>query len=82
MTKEKETYHLDIVDTIEHEDGSATYQFQTSEEAKQMFAELGMRLVLHCAASGKSTEEVLENVLQDIETPSPMSNPGDKDYEV
>lgn len=64
MTKEKKTYYLDIVDVVEHEDGSATYQFNTSEEGKQMFAELGMRLVLHCAAVGKSTEEVLEGLLK------------------
>lgn len=82
MTKEKETFYLDIVDVVEHEDGSATFQFQTSDDAKKMFAELGMRLVLHCAAVGRSTEDVLESIVTDIEAPSPMSNPGDKDYEV
>ena len=40
MTKEKETFYLDIVDVVEHEDGSATFQFQTSDDAKKMFNEI------------------------------------------
>tara|TARA_R100001591_G_scaffold60606_1_gene70295 strand:- start:104 stop:382 length:279 start_codon:yes stop_codon:yes gene_type:complete len=40
------------VETVEeHEDGSATYQFQMDAHARGLLTEEGLKLVLYCAAA-------------------------------
>jgi len=42
---------LGVEQVEEHEDGSATYQFQMDAHARGLLAEEGLKLVLYCAAA-------------------------------
>lgn len=51
-----------VVDTVEHEDGSATYSFDLDEEAKEGLCKLGLEFVLYCAAYELDLQYVLDNL--------------------
>jgi len=99
--------YIVITDTVEHEDGSATYSFDTSDDARSSLAEIGIEFILYCAAARTDIQDALDMILSNAEKPtedveagskgfdeygyygenngpvrSPMSGPGDKDYEV
>jgi len=99
--------YIVITDTVEHEDGSATYSFDISDDARSSLAEIGIEFILYCAAARIDIQDALDMILSNAEKPtedveagskgfdeygyygenngpvrSPMSGPGDKDYEV
>ena len=76
--------YIVIKDTVEHEDGSATYSFDLSDGARDDLANIGLEFVLYCAATRIGTQDAFKLILQSAEKQpdGPMSNPGDKDYEV
>jgi len=76
--------YIVIKDTVEHGDGSATYSFDLSDGARDDLASIGLEFVLYCAATRIDTQDAFELILQSADKlpESPMSNPGDKDYEV
>jgi hypothetical protein len=53
-----------VTDTVEHEDGSATYTFDMDEMSQKKITELGLEFILTCAAYGLDIQEALE-VLRD-----------------
>jgi D-arabinose 1-dehydrogenase-like Zn-dependent alcohol dehydrogenase len=53
-----------ITDSIEHEDGSATYTFDMDERSEKKITELGLEFILTCAAYKLDIQEALE-VLRD-----------------
>ena len=53
-----------ITDTVEHEDGSATYTFDMDKKSEKNITELGLEFILTCAAYGLDIQEALE-VLRD-----------------
>lgn len=55
-------FYIVVSDTIEHEDGSATYSFDLSDEAAKKLTELGLEFVLHCAAYELDLGYVLDNL--------------------
>lgn len=44
----------------EHEDGSATYQFQMDARTRALLADEGLKLLLYCAAAKMDMELVYE----------------------
>ncbi len=48
----------------EHEDGSATYQFQIDDKCKTLLQEEGLKLVLYCAAA-KLDLQVVYDFIED-----------------
>ena len=49
------------VETVEeHEDGSATYQFQVDEHCRSLLQEEGLKLVLYCAAAKLDMQTVYD----------------------
>jgi hypothetical protein len=59
---------IDIVvtDIQELENGDSLITFDMDHEATRKFAEIGMRLVLYSAVAGKTTEEVLQDLIKDL----------------
>jgi hypothetical protein len=55
--------HLVIVDVIENEGGGATYKFDLDDKSEQLVAELGLRLILTCAAYGMDIEDALQAIV-------------------
>ena len=51
-----------IADTIEHEDGSVTYTFDMDAASSKKMAELGIELILTCAAYGLDVQDALEDI--------------------
>ena len=49
-----------ITDVTEHEDGSATYTFDMDDKSSKKMAELGIELILTCAAYGLDIQDALQ----------------------
>ena len=48
-----------ITDTVEHEDGSATYTFDMDDASSKKITELGLEFILTCAAFGLDIQDAL-----------------------
>jgi len=51
-----------ITDTVEHEDGSATYTFDMDSASQKRVTELGLEFIITCAAYGVDIQEALKVV--------------------
>jgi phosphohistidine phosphatase SixA len=60
---EEKMSHLIISDVVEHEDGSATYSFDMSDDAARHLAEIGLEFVLHCAVAEINMKVALDLIL-------------------
>ena len=60
MTDELST--IVITDTVEHEDGSATYTFDMDDASTKKITELGLEFILTCAAYGLDIQDALEDI--------------------
>ena len=49
-----------IADTVEHEDGSATYTFDMDDASSKKVTELGLEFILTCAAYGLDIQDALQ----------------------
>jgi len=49
-----------IADTVEHEDGSATYTFDMDDASTKKITELGLEFILTCAAYGLDIQDALQ----------------------
>ena len=55
--------HLVITDVVEQEDGGATYSFDLDDKTEKLVAELGLRLILTCAAYDMDIEDALQSIV-------------------
>jgi hypothetical protein len=65
MTDEKIGNKLSMIvitDTVEHEDGSATYTFDMDDASTKKITELGLEFILTCAAYGLDIQDALEDI--------------------
>ena len=53
-----------IADTVEHEDGSATYTFDLDDASSKKITELGLELVITCAAYGLDIHDALTHLIE------------------
>ena len=51
-----------ITDTVEHEDGSATYTFDLDDASSKKITELGLEFILTCAAYGLDIHDALTHI--------------------
>lgn len=51
-----------ITDTVEHEDGSATYTFDMDDASTKKITELGLEFIITCAAYGLDIQDALEDI--------------------
>ena len=49
-----------VTDTVEHEDGSATYTFDMDDASSKKVTELGLEFIITCAAYGLDIQEALK----------------------
>jgi hypothetical protein len=66
MTSEKigkELAMIVITDTVEHEDGSATYTFDIDDVSSKKITELGLEFILTCAAYRLDIHEALNHII-------------------
>lgn len=68
-TEEQDTegFYIGVEEVEEHEDGSATYQFHISPEAKDSLADIGTEFVLVCAAYGWDMADALKSLEREVE---------------
>ena len=52
-----------ITDTVEHEDGSATYTFDMDDASSKKITELGLEFILTCAAYGLDIHDALSHII-------------------
>ena len=55
--------HLVITDVVEQEDGGATYKFDLDKRTEKLLAELGLRLILTCAAYDMDIEDAIQSIV-------------------
>jgi len=53
-----------ITDTVEHEDGSDTYTFDLDDASSKKITELGLELVITCAAYGLDIHDALTHLIE------------------
>lgn len=51
---------VEVTNVVEHEDGSATYTFDMIDEARDRFADVGIKFALYAGAFEKTTDELFE----------------------
>ena len=51
-----------ITDSVEHEDGSATYTFDMDDASTKKITELGLEFILTCAAYGVDIQDALTHI--------------------
>jgi hypothetical protein len=57
-----ETHHLAVEKVVEHDDGGATYTFEMSHKTTQSMAEIGLELILICAAYGVDIQDAFDSI--------------------
>ena len=53
-----------VTDTVEHEDGSATYTFDIDDASSKKITELGLEFILTCAAYGLDIHDALTHLIE------------------
>jgi subtilase family serine protease len=53
-----------ITDTVEHEDGSATYTFDIDDLSSKKITEFGLEFIITCAAYGLDIQEALNHLAE------------------
>jgi hypothetical protein len=61
MSDETEMW-VEVAEVVEHEDGSATYSFETDETTAKSFAEFGLKVNLYCAVFGVDREDLFHMI--------------------
>ena len=57
---------IELVQETVHEDGSATYTFDMSEDVSKLCGELGLKLLLYCGILEKSPSYAFELLSKEI----------------
>ena len=58
---------MQIVNEVEHEDGSATYTFDLTEEERRICTEQGILWMIVAGATGVTPESVMRKWIEDNE---------------
>lgn len=75
--------YIGVEKVTEHEDGSATYTFQMSDEAAGNIQELGLKLILFCGVTQTDLQDVFDWILPpvpDLNTCVSCNNPSTGDF--
>lgn len=62
MSDVDELHHLAVEKVVEHDDGGATYTFESSHKTTQSMAEIGLELILICAAYGVDIQDAFDSI--------------------
>lgn len=61
---EDDVTYIVVKDTVEHEDGSATYSFELNDKARDDLANIGLEFILYCAVTRMDTQDALKLLLK------------------
>jgi len=61
------TEKLKITAITEHEDGSATFDFDLDDTTAALAQELGLKLLIYCGAAGINLDYVFKTILERTE---------------
>lgn len=59
-----EPFYIGVEEVTEHEDGSATYTFQMSDDVAKDMQALGLKLILHCGIAQVDLQDVFNWILE------------------
>ena len=62
MSDVDELHHLAVEKMVEHDDGGATYTFEMSQKTTQSMAEIGLELILICAAYDVDIQDAFDSI--------------------
>tara|TARA_R110000796_G_scaffold228086_1_gene345074 strand:- start:47 stop:244 length:198 start_codon:yes stop_codon:yes gene_type:complete len=54
---------MKVTELTKHEDGSATFTFELDDKTVALAQELGLKLLLHCGATGTDIDYVFKSIL-------------------
>lgn len=58
-----EVGHMKVTNLTEHEDGSATVEFDMDDTTAALAQELGLKLLIYCGVTGTNVDYVFDNIL-------------------
>jgi hypothetical protein len=58
-----EVGHMKVTNLTEHEDGSATVEFDMDDTTAALAQELGLKLLIFCGATGTNVDYVFDSIL-------------------
>ena len=58
-----EVGHMQVTNLTEHEDGSATVEFDMDDTTAALAQELGLKLLIYCGATGTDIDYVFDSIL-------------------
>lgn len=58
-----EVGHMKVTNLTEHEDGSATIEFDMDDTTAALAQELGLKLLIYCGATGTNLDYVFDSIL-------------------
>ena len=58
------TEKMKITAITEHEDGSATFDFDLDDTTAALAQELGLKLLIYCGATGTNLDYVFKTILE------------------
>lgn len=58
---------MEVTGITEHEDGSATFEFDMDNTTAALAQELGLKLLIYCAATGTNLDYVFDSILGETE---------------
>jgi len=61
---DEEVGHMRVTNLTEHEDGSATVEFDMDDTTAALAQELGLKLLLYCGATGTDLDFVFDSILK------------------
>jgi hypothetical protein len=61
---------MKVTALTEHEDGSATVEFDLDDTTVALAQELGLKLLIYCGATGTKLDYVFDSILGETDDPS------------
>jgi len=58
-----EVGHMKVTNLTEHEDGSATVEFDMDDTTAALAQELGLKLLIYCGVTGTNLDYVFNSIL-------------------
>jgi hypothetical protein len=58
--------HIVVTEVEEHEDGSATYEFEFDADTRDHMVRLGIEFTLYCAAYGWDMQDALDSLKREV----------------
>ena len=63
----EEVGHAKVAAVTEHEDGSATFDFDLDDTTVALAQELGLKLLIYCGVTGTNLDYVFKTILERTE---------------